>query len=482
MESQLNQAGTYAAQNYADSFFRELPTDSRYIQVSYQKYPPNSSLDSTTLDFTLNRFTAANVYQIQNTCLEIQIVILKSDNTLPTKDKNVSPVNNILHSFFESVRMKINDEEITKSKSNYPYKAYITNTLSYATYIKSSQLQAEGYYSDLAHHMGPTATNVGFTERNKLFRKNGEEAGEYKSEGARFFGKLHLDLMGCPTGLIPGTKVDIELERASDDFFLLKEDSDTNTYKVKLISCFLYVPVAQLSSATFSEIERVLVSKSVAIHYRKIEIRTVGLYKGKEEYNSENLFLSDVPCRIVICFIESKNRTGSQKLNPFDFKRSWSVTVNSEGPTTVATERERYLEKRLVEIEKQLGLFKSCMSANIEEEEDDDDDTQPLLRNKGKGKKKSSATNQPPEPSIFSRLRNSFSTGAGGEQEQTSDSREPSCSGSIPPPAYSELNFGGATGASGATGATKKIFIKKVELLLNGSPLDQIEARETGNF
>lgn len=79
---------------------------------------------------------------------------------------------------------------------------------------------------------------------------------------------------------------------------IMKETADTENYKVKILACFLYVPIAQLSSITFSEIERVLVSKSVAIHYRKIEIRTIGLTKGKEEYNSENLFTSELPCRL----------------------------------------------------------------------------------------------------------------------------------------------------------------------------------------
>ena len=110
MESQLNQAGTYAAQSYADSFFRELPTDSRFLQVTYQKFPPSSSLDCDTIEFSLNRFTAANVYQIQNTCVEIQIAIVKADNSLPLKTVTVAPVNNILHSFFEIVRLKINDQ------------------------------------------------------------------------------------------------------------------------------------------------------------------------------------------------------------------------------------------------------------------------------------------------------------------------------------------------------------------------------------
>ena len=66
MESQLNQAGTFAAQNYADSFFREVPTDSRFLQVTHQKFPPTTSLDVDTIEFGLNRFSAANIYQIQN--------------------------------------------------------------------------------------------------------------------------------------------------------------------------------------------------------------------------------------------------------------------------------------------------------------------------------------------------------------------------------------------------------------------------------
>ena len=167
MESQLNQAGTFAAQNYADSFFRELPTDSRFLQVSYQKFPPTSSLDSDTIEFSLNRFSAANIYQIQNTCVSLQVVILKTkDNSVPDKDKNVTIANNILHTVFETVRLKINDQLITKSASSYPYKAYITNTLTYSTIAKNAQLQSEGYYADLSAHMEPGTNNGGFEERS----------------------------------------------------------------------------------------------------------------------------------------------------------------------------------------------------------------------------------------------------------------------------------------------------------------------------
>ena len=216
MEAQLNQAGTFAAQNYAESFFRHLPVDSRYLQVSFQKFPPNSSLDSGTINFILNRFEAANVYQIQNAHLEIQIVIVKAkDNSLPDTAKKVAPVNEILQALFESISMKINDSPITKSASSYPYKAYITNTLSYPSIVKVAQLQSEGFYADIAPHMDTSDNNSAFGERNNLFRKDNKSTNPYKSEGVRFFGKLHLDLLGCQTGLVPGTKVEIDVRTST---------------------------------------------------------------------------------------------------------------------------------------------------------------------------------------------------------------------------------------------------------------------------
>ena len=261
----------------------------------------------------------------------------------------------------------------------------------------------------------------------------------------------------------------LQLVRAKDEFVILRESTDKDIYKVKLLSCFLYVPVAQLSSGTFSEIERVLSTKSTAIHYRKIEIRNVSLIKGKEEYNSDNLFLSDCPCRIVICFIESKNKTGSFDLNPFDFKRSWKVTVNSSLESSQVSERERYLEKRLLDFEKQLAYFKSCVTLVQVNETDSSS------KGKGRGKKSNNTPAADGSSSIFERLRSSFS----GPNENETDSvrSEPRQSSSrsnvsTPPPPYGTIDDTGAT--------TKTIYIKQVQLLLNGAPLDQVESRETG--
>jgi hypothetical protein len=99
-----------------------LPSDDRFLQNTFQKFMPTSSIDKPTIEFCLDRYDSASIYQINQTCIKVQIVILKQNNTLPDKDKIVSPINNALHSLFENVRLWINDKPISQSASNYPYK------------------------------------------------------------------------------------------------------------------------------------------------------------------------------------------------------------------------------------------------------------------------------------------------------------------------------------------------------------------------
>lgn len=180
-ESQLYAAETYAAQNFAQSFVRSVPTDARFLQNTFQKYPPSTALDSDTLNFDLTRFEGANFYQIQKTCIGLTCKITKANGTLPDKEKNVWPVNHVLHSLFSIVRVYINEQSITKQPDYYPYKAAITNELSYSNEYKTCQLSTTGYYKDLAGHMSNSdfEINSGFAKRNTLFRIDNDEAKEY---------------------------------------------------------------------------------------------------------------------------------------------------------------------------------------------------------------------------------------------------------------------------------------------------------------
>ena len=209
MESQLSEAGTFPAQVYAESFFAKLPTDARFLQCTYQKFMPSSSIDGKTIEFNLDRYDAANVYLIQDTNIEVTVSITKNDGTLPADGVQVSVANNLLHSMFESVRLTINDMPISVSPNNYPYKAYIANCLTYSTFVKAAQLACQGWYSDTAAHMGPVEDNTGWSERGNLFKKDYDPRNSFKSNGTTLFGRLLHDLVACETGLPPNTKVSL---------------------------------------------------------------------------------------------------------------------------------------------------------------------------------------------------------------------------------------------------------------------------------
>ena len=113
------------------------------------------------------------------------------------------------------------------------------------------------------------------------------------------------------------------MDRSDDSFIIMSKADDEEKYRMKILNIALFVPVAQLSSAVFQEINTIMTRKNepkaIGIHYRRIEVRPISLPRNKEEYNSDGLFTdSDLPCKIVICFVETGSKIGNFHKNPFE--------------------------------------------------------------------------------------------------------------------------------------------------------------------
>jgi hypothetical protein len=318
MEAQLTEPGTFPAQLYANSFFAKYPTDARFLQCTYHKFVTSSSLDSSSIEFCLDKFDAANIYLIQDTVCEVNINILKANGSLPDPEARVAPVNNMLHSLFEGITLTINDTPVTVSKLNYPYKAYISNCLTYNSAVKASHLSTQGWHTDFAGDMGPSEGNSGFEERLKCFRENYDLNKPFRKTGYTMFGRLLHDLVGCETGLPPQTKVKIELDRTSNEFYLMCPETDKEKYIVRINRILLYIPVGQLSMQVFNEFSALYSKEPIAIHYRRIQMLCCSVTKDKEEYWSETLFSdSDLPCKIIVCFVDTKSKKLGRARNYF---------------------------------------------------------------------------------------------------------------------------------------------------------------------
>jgi hypothetical protein len=167
----------------------------------------------------------------------------------------------------------------------------------------------------------------------QCFRKQYQYTNAYRPEGYTVMGRLLTDLVSCETGIPPHNKIKFELDRSKNSFFLMCTEGDTEQYKIELSNICLYIPVAQLSSSVFSEINALLSNpkepKSVTIHFRKLEIKEVPVPRSKKEFLTDSLFPdSDLPCKIIVCFVESDAKVGDYHKNPFAFQRSWEVEVD----------------------------------------------------------------------------------------------------------------------------------------------------------
>jgi|FrelakmetLWP11LW_1041352.scaffolds.fasta_scaffold10549_1 hypothetical protein len=96
---------------------------------------PTSSIDGQTIEFNLDKYDAANVYNIQDTNIEVNVIITKKDGSLPLATAKVGPINNLLHSMWQSIRLTINDTPITGHKfkgclkTEYLYKISYDNKI-----------------------------------------------------------------------------------------------------------------------------------------------------------------------------------------------------------------------------------------------------------------------------------------------------------------------------------------------------------------
>jgi len=276
-----------------------------------------------------------------------------------------------------------------------------------------------------------------------------------------------------------GTKVKIELDRAKDNFVIMKYNNDTNNYKLKLLYIALYMPIAQLSQSVATEISSVLTKDNpVKIQYRNIEIRPYSIPKDSPNFYSELLFSDIVPARIVLVFVETSSKNGSQIKNPFNLRRRWTVKVEPPPPPPPKPDLtcdQESTERRLKEVEETNKLLVQNLQILTDHLK-----TLTSSTPKGKGRGKSS-TRASTSASVTNNLQNfTLNDLAASDDTQMCESASASTSNRS-----TRLSQSGRDSISNSSvrstdiqdaclgGTTKEIFIKSIDLTINGASLDQ---------
>jgi len=159
--------------------------DASKFQVRWQQVLPSTGFkeQTETVVFDFPPLDYPYSYEISDLLLSVKFNILNTDDTLPAKTDTVVGINNMLHSLFKTVNLKLNGESVTSSPDFYYLKSYLENLMTFERSVKTSWLQSSGYGEDNPGVLWHATTGPGYQNRALHFRSKLLETSDWSKEG-----------------------------------------------------------------------------------------------------------------------------------------------------------------------------------------------------------------------------------------------------------------------------------------------------------
>ena len=201
------------------ALFSRPPVNVAEDRISWHEVRPSyiSNADYSSINFSIIGNSSQYV-KLSDTELYVRINIEKEDgtpftttndngDTLPAGARETgAPIDFILHGMWSSVDIKLNNNLISESGTNYMYKALLEALLTYDDNTKRIQLANEGFSGDSGDfsQTNPKAPpyNHVLKTRFKWFKEHGV---------VEFVGPLMSDICNQDILILPGVDIDIKL-------------------------------------------------------------------------------------------------------------------------------------------------------------------------------------------------------------------------------------------------------------------------------
>ncbi|KAL3072419.1 hypothetical protein niasHT_034103 [Heterodera trifolii] len=222
-------------------------------------------------------------------------------------DVKVSTIQGIGQTFVQQLKVTVGNTEVYDSGNLYPFKAYITNELSFPVNAKKNFLGSTGYYHTERHN---DETDDGFKERCKVFKGG---------NSAQFLSRLDFDLGNQELYLLNNLDLLFTIYKAKDAFLLqtLKANDDTKD-RLTVHDVKIYAKMIEVQPSLNMNLYKTLEKQPATYAVRKTEIKSSYISSGRYEFEY-NVFSSTIPRRVTIALVSNSAFNGDYKLTPFKF-------------------------------------------------------------------------------------------------------------------------------------------------------------------
>lgn len=166
------------------------------------------------------------------------------------------------------------------------------------------------FYKDTAGHMDGSAENKGCLKRMEYAM-----GGEIDMESP-----IHSDIFNQNKYLLNGIQMVLKFFKTKPDFALLTSATDTEKYKIKILEAVLIIRKLKMAPAVLVAHANTLLRHPVRYNIVRCELKSMTIPSNIQNTTLENIFLGQLPQRIVVLFVNASAFNGNLKLNPYNFE------------------------------------------------------------------------------------------------------------------------------------------------------------------
>ena len=298
--------------------FAVLPTQTSILSGTWDEYHPISNLlDGSPIEFHVAG-TPEEYVDLSQTKLHIKAKITNGDGTNLAEDAQVGPSNLFLHSLFSQCEVSLNERLVSVASNNYPYRAYMESLLNYGREAKESQLTSALFYKDTAGRLDandPRAeddavANLGLRKRYQY---------SARSRLIDMSGPLHSDIFTQDKLLLGGIDLKVKLTPSRASFSLISPNAQGN-YKVSITHASLMVRRVKVSPSVSLGHAKALQVGTAKYDLNRVDVKAFSIPTGTMSFSKDNLYLGQLPHRLVIGFVDNDAYNGVLTKNPYHFK------------------------------------------------------------------------------------------------------------------------------------------------------------------
>ena len=293
------------------------PTQTAVDGSQWVEHSPVSTITSSSpIEFIVSG-SGEDYMDLNNTLLEVKACIKTTNNSPVDAAVAVAPINNTLHSLFSQIDVSLNDVNVSSATTTYPYRAYIETHLNYGTDAKKSRLQAAMYFIDDNLTVSNPIPDSSSARNMGLKRRHGICTAKPTFD---MIGPLHVDVFNQSKYMLNGVTMKVRMTRSKDSFVLMAKSDVTESFKVDILSAKLFVRKLKITPSLCMAHERILQQKTVKYPITRVECKVIHLPQGQKSFTHDNLFLGQLPKRIVLGLVDNRAFNGDISLNPYNFQ------------------------------------------------------------------------------------------------------------------------------------------------------------------